>query len=177
MLDGVRIIVLAGGFPIKEDNKAAEVITAYIVVSIIAIPMTCWLAIKFGQLGQRLQGETLEQGQTLGVADWHWAWMWLSLVLYGHWIVINIMAFISMQSKMWVARNTFGSLLSLLGLAVVVVWITPLVVSYQTLTGKVFEGRTAAQRGALVAAILVGGYFVATMITHAFAWILGKFGF
>lgn len=162
---------------VKGDDKIEGLKTAYGIVSIIAIPMTCWLAMKFGEIGERFQFELSQQDTTLGVSDWHWAWMWLPLSPYGYKIVINIMSFIGMQLRMWSDRSLLGSVLSLLGIAIVVTWIAPLVVSYQTLARGRFQDRPPAQRGALVAAILVGGYFLATAVGYAFGWVLGKFGF
>lgn len=162
---------------VKGDDKQEGLKTAYGVVSVIAIPVTCWLAMKFGEIGERFQTDLSEKGRTLGVADWHWAWMWLPLSPYGYKIVAYVMTFIGMQLKMWSDRSLGGSLLSLLGLAIVAAWIAPLVLSFQTLSGARFEDKSPVQRGGIIAAILIDGYFLATAVAYAFGWILGKFGF
>ncbi len=73
--------------------------------------------------------------------------------------------------------SLLASIVSLLSNAVVVAWITPLVVSFQVLAGRRFKDRTPAQRGAVVAVILVGGFVIGILAIYAFAWIFAKYGF
>lgn len=162
---------------IKADQKAERLMTAYGIISVVAIPITCWLAVKCGEFGQRVQMEFHDQDKTLGVSDWHWAWMWLPLSPYGYRIVYSTVTFVAMQFKMWSDRSLLGGLLSLLGVGIVAAWVAPLVLSYQVLAGGRFQDKSAVQRGGAVSAILVGGYFLATAIAYVFGWILRKFGF
>lgn len=165
-------------FDINPDQKTKELMTAYGIVSVLAIPMTGWLAVKFGEIGQRAQTGSSNPDGTLGVADWHWGWMWLPLSFYGYRIVFSIATLVAMLFKIWLGKSLLGGVLWLLGIGIIAAWITPLILSYQVLVGGGrLQDKSAVQRGAIALAILVGGYFFATAVAFVFGWILDEFGF
>lgn len=173
----ILFLVVAGSDNVKSDDKADGLRVGYGIMSLIAIPITCWLAMKFGKVGEGFQRRLSQQDKTLGVADWHWAWMWFPLSAYGHYIVIAIALAISIQFLSGPHGSLLASIVSLLSNAVAVAWITPLVVSFQVLAGRRFKDRTPAQRGAVVAVILVGGFVIGILALYAFAWIFAKYRF
>ncbi len=125
---------------------------------------------NLGKVGENYQRGLSQQDKTLGVADWHWAWMWLPLSAYGNYIIIAIVLAISIQLLNGPHGSLLDSVVSLLSNAIAVAWITPLVVSFQSLSGRRLQDRTPAQRGALVAVILVGGFVIGILALYAFAW-------
>lgn len=170
----VIFLFLIDSANVKIEDKANDLKTGYGIVSLIAIPMTWWLAMKFGKVGESFQRGLSQQDKTLGVADWHWAWMWLPLSVYGHYIVIAIVLAISIQFGQGHHGSVLDSVVSILSIAIAVAWITPLVASFQSLAGKRFQDRPPAQRGAFVALILVGGFFIGILAIYAFAWAFTK---
>lgn len=168
---------LYDSFGFKEVADWEGLKTAYVAVSIIAIPLTCLLAIKGGEIGERFQMDASQEDKTLQIADWHWAWIWLPLSLYGYKIIITTVAFIAMTWKTGADISLLGTFLYLLGMVIVAAWIAPLVLAYQTLAGTQFQDTSRVQRAGIIAVILIGGYFIATAIAYVFGRILEKFGF
>lgn len=168
---------LLDSYAVQLNDANQGLKTAYGVISVVAVPLTFWLAGKFGELGEKFQIQLDQPGRTLGVGDWHWAWMWLSLSPYGYKIVVGVMAFVATTLKLWTDRTLLGSVIALLSIAIVAAWLAPLVFTYQTLAGGRFAARSPVQRGAIVVATLGGGYVVATATAAAVQWILGKAGF
>ncbi len=154
-----------------------QLLVPYGLISIVAAPLTCWIAIKSGVLGEEVQKAYSPYPQnTLGVNDWHWAWMWVPLGPYGYRIVTAIVASIQLQLVLWSDRTIVGAILFVLNMAVIVAWIAPLVLSYETLSGSRFADKSRTQKGTIVCCLLGVGYLVAHLITHAFSLILKFFG-
>jgi hypothetical protein len=163
---------------IKVDDKINNLKNAYCIVSIIAIPATCWLAMKAGQLGELFQANLFHQNKTLGISEWHWVWIcfpfniFFEKIIYNIWVLIFGIKYVS--SLLQIKATLISSFLFMLGLAVVALYVFSLILSYQILAGRRYQDKTPTQRGALVAAILVGGYFLAFALQSVFWWCFDK---
>ena len=153
-----------------------QLLVAYGLISLVAAPLTCWIASKSGDLGEEVQkAHASHPNNTLGVHDWHWAWMWIPLSPYGYRIVTDIGSLIQLNLVLWSDRTFLGGALLVLGMGTAIAWIAPLVVSYQILAGNRFEDKTPRLKGTIICVLLVGGYLVAHLITYAFGLILTFF--
>ena len=161
---------------IEIPPKVESLKSAYGVISLIAIPLTTWLAYRAGNFGVRWQLENNGDRGTLGIWDWHWAWFPIVLSFYGYRIVHVATVFVVLQLKTWFDTGIIAGFVSLLGLLIVAAWVAPLVISFQVLRGQRDTDKPAMRRAVMVAGYLVGGYVVAHFIQLAVGWIFGKFG-
>ncbi len=148
------------GLPLDEGARSLSI--AFGVACLLAIPMTCWIASIFGQIGEDRQAARAEENKTLGIADWHWSWLWVALSAYGYLILIKVVKIcgvhLAMQRE---GKWLLELLLSPLAVLSLIAWIAPVVLSYMTLQGSIFRERSSVQRGALAVVTIVGGYIIA----------------
>jgi hypothetical protein len=110
--------------------------TGFIVVTIIAIPLTTWIAYLFGKVGADAQASDFDDSTVLGVRPYHWAWIVFPLYLYGLGIVFVMAKFFALQFFTWRDVSMVGAFISFLALVPVLVWIAPVVLTYKVLAGK-----------------------------------------
>ena len=176
------LVFVGAIFYLRENGDAKRgiaegVLTAISVVSLIAIPVTFWLAVKGGDLGERFRMTSSPHRGNLLIADWHWAWLWIPLGAYGYRVIANLTIFVHMQISMGLNRKLSDVLVSMLGTVIVVMWTAPMALTFAVLKGRMFRDRRPLFRGTVVVATLGGGYFVALGVHHVLGSILDRFGY
>ena len=151
-----------------------EAKTGFIVVSIIAIPLTTYIAYLSGGFGEEVQRRTYPENTVLGVKGYHWAWAVFPLYWYSLGIVFTGAKFVGIQFATWSDTSIFGALLILAMLVPVVAWVYPLRVVHRVLMGDLLSGHSAVVRGFANFGILIAGMFVASGVQFAIYWLLSK---
>ncbi len=146
--------------------------TGFIVVSLIAIPLTTWLAYHFGRIGADAQASDFAENTVLGVRPYHWAWTVFPLYLYGLGVVYAVAKFLALQFLTWRDVSMVGAFISLLALIPVIAWIVPLVMAYNVLTGESLSEKSAFAKASANTGIIIGGALLASGIQIACYWLL-----
>jgi len=147
--------------------------TGFIVISIIAIPLTTYVAYLAGGFGEEIQREFPEHS-VLGIKGYHWIWVIFPLYWYGLVIVFAFAKFLTLQFLTWRDTSIVGSIISFLCLVPVIAWICPLVFVYNVLTGQVLSEKSTGIRALANAGVIVGGAIVAQGIQFVFFWLIQK---
>lgn len=148
--------------------------TGFIVISIIAIPLTTYVAYWAGRFGEEVQRSDFSDDTVLGIKGYHWIWAVFPLYWYGLGIVFVATKFIGFQFATWGDIGIIATIISLLTLAPIVAWIYPLWLVYRILKGDLLSSKNAAVKGVTNISILILGMFVAAALQFASYWILGK---
>ena len=148
--------------------------TGFIVVSVIAVPLTTWIAYQFGKLGAETQASEFEDNTVLGVRPYHWAWIAFPLYLYGLGIVFAAAKFFALQFLTWRDMSMVGALISFLALVPVIAWIAPVVMTYNVLAGTSLSEKSPAVRGLANTGIIISGALLASGIQIVCFWLLQK---
>lgn len=154
-------------------NVEVEAKTAFLVVSIIAIPLTTYIAYLAGGFGEEIQQEYSED-TVLGIKGHHWIWAVFPLYWYGLGIVFVATKFLGFQIATWSNTSIFSALLSLLLLVPIVAWVYPLRLVHCVLMGELISTSNALIRGLVNFGILVAGMIIASAIQFGIYWLLGK---
>lgn len=147
--------------------------TGFIVISIIAIPLTTYIAYRAGGLGEEIQREFPEHS-VLGIKGYHWIWAIFPLYFYGLGIVFVFTKFLALQFLTWRDMSIVGSVFSLLGLIPIIAWIYPLVFVYNVLGGEALIEKPTIIRALTNAGVIVGGGILASGIQFVCFWLLQK---
>jgi hypothetical protein len=148
--------------------------TGFMIVSVIAIPLTTWIAYQFGKVGGDAQASTFEDNTVLGVRPYHWAWIVFPLYLYALGIVFVVAKFFALQFFTWRDLSVVGAFISFLALVPVIAWIVPSVMAYNILAGEFLSEGSPGVRALASTGIIIGGALLATGIQTVCFWLLQK---
>ena len=169
------ILVWAGTFYLMAFGKIdVEGQTGFLVVSLIAIPLTTWIAYQTGNIGAETQASDFAEGTVLGIRPLHWAWLVFPLYFYSLGIVYVSAKFLALQFFTWRDMSMVGAFISLLALAPVFAWVTPLYIVHNVLSGESLNDKPPLVKALANAGILTGGAVVAMAIQIACFWVLQK---
>lgn len=156
-------------------NSRAEGRTGFIIVSIIAIPLTTFLAYKMGGLGETIQ-EKFPEGTVLGMKRYHWIWAVIPLYLYSFGIVFATTKFIGFELAMWIddGENIFTVILLFLMLLPVIAWVYPFRLVHRILIGELLNAYATTIKVLTNLVILVAGVIFAIGIQFGIYWLLSK---
>jgi hypothetical protein len=110
--------------------------TGFIVVSIIAVPLTTWIAYVFRKIGTDAQVSKFDDRTVLGVRPYHWAWIVFPLYFYTLGIVFVVVKYLALQFFTWRDASMVGTFISLFALVPVVAWVAPVVMTYKILPAQ-----------------------------------------
>jgi hypothetical protein len=151
-----------------------EARTGFLVISIIAIPLTTYIAYVSGGLGEEIQRQNFRSNTVLGLKGYHWIWIIFPLYLYALGIAYSGTKIILFTlAKFWSA-NIFDSIISLIMLLLIGLWIYPLWIAYRVLTGDLIRNHNAAVRAVANCGILIFGFLVAGAVPFGVYWLLSK---
>jgi len=146
----------------------------FIVISIIAIPLTTYIAYLAGGFGEEIQRQEFPENTVLGIKGYHWIWAIFPLYWYSRGIVFVGTKFIGFQLATWSDTSIFAALMSLFMLIPIVAWIYPLRIVHRVLMGDLLITHNAAIRGLANFAVLIFGMVIATGIQFGVYWLLSK---
>jgi len=155
-------------------NVEVEEKTGFIVTSILAVPLTTYLAYVFGGFGEELQRNSFPQNTVLGIRGYHWVWAILPVYWYMLGIVFVATKFIAYQFASWSDMSIFSAFISLLMLIPLIAWGYPLLTVHRVLSGNLLSLKGAVVRGFAIFCILVFGMILATGIQFGDYWLLSK---
>ena len=159
-------IIMLSGYIVPEAR------VGYILISIIAIPLTTYVAYISGKYGEQVQNHYFPEDTVFGVRGYHWIWIIFPLYLYSLGIIF-VCAVFMFHFEIWFERNFFVLIPFLLPIAA---WIFPPIIVYQILRGKLFAKYTMAVRGLSIVAILALGLILAFFIQTGIYLVLIFFG-
>ncbi len=148
--------------------------TAFVIISIIAIPLTTCIAFIAGGIGEKVQKEEFEEDTVLGVKPYHWIWAIFPIYWYATSIIYDAAQFISFQFTTLGNISIVVSFMSLFTLLPILAWIYPLILVYQVLTGRILSKKTNLIRCMANFAILVLGMIIASGLESGCYWLLAK---
>jgi hypothetical protein len=151
-----------------------EARTGFIVISVIAIPLTTFIAYLSGGFGEEIQRQHFPEHSVLGIKGYHWIWAIFPLCLYGLGIVFVVLKFLGLQFLTWSDMSIVGAVISLLGLVPVIAWIYPLIFVYKVLKGEALSEKSTPVRALANAGLIVGGGIFATGVQFVCFWLLQK---
>lgn len=157
-----------------SEGTKVEGQTGFAVISVIAIPLTTWIAYHAGNFGAEIQRSDFAEGTVLGILPYHWAWAVFPLYGYGLGIVFVVVKFLALQFLTWRDASVIGAFISLLALLPVIAWFVPLVVAYRVLAGNLLVDRGLFVKGIANGVVLFGGWLPALGIQLACFWLLLK---
>jgi hypothetical protein len=146
--------------------ESTEGQTGFMIVSLIAIPLTSWIAYYAGNIGCEVQASDFAKNTVLGIRPSHWIWIAFPLYVYFLGIVFVAVKFLGLEFFTWRDVSVVGAIISSLALIPVIAWMMPLIITYNVLTGKYLRAKRHFVKALTNAAILVGGLFVALGIQY-----------
>lgn len=148
----------------------------FIAISIIAIPLTTYIAYLSGGLGEEVQQQKFPDNTVLGIKGYHWIWAIFPLYWYTFGIVFAVAIFIGFQldALNWDTFSIKRGLIAVPLLFSIVAWVYPLRIVHRVLIGDLLSNHNAAVRGLANFGVLIGGMFVATGIQVGAYWLVGK---
>jgi hypothetical protein len=147
----------------------------FLVVSVVAIPLTTWIAYAAGGLGERIQAKAFPENTVLGIWPYHWLWLMVLLYSYGLGIIFVVAKSLAVLLHTWGDRSFVDGFAALLALIPVVAWFYPLAFTYKVLRRQIFFERSPGFRFIVNLGVSVAGPLVATGLQVACYWILNKF--
>lgn len=169
------MLVWAGTFYVMAFSRIeVEGQTGFLVVSLVAIPLTTWIAYQCGNIGAEIQTSDFPEGTVFGIWPFHWAWLVVPLYLYSLGIIYVGAKFLALQFFTWRDMSMVGAFISLLALIPVLAWVTPLKIAHKILSGESLSKQAPFVKGLANTGILIGGAFVAMAIQVACFWLLQK---
>jgi len=169
------ILVWAGTFYVMAFGRIElEGQTGFLVVSLIAIPLTTWVAYHLGKIGEETQASDFAADTVLGIRPYHWAWIAFPLYLYSRGIVFVAAKFLALQFFTWRDMSMVGAFISLLALIPLFAWVTPLNMAHKVLSGESLADKAPFVKALANTVILLGGMLVALAIQFACFWLLQK---
>lgn len=148
--------------------------TGFIVVSVIAIPLTTWIAYKLGKVGADTQTSEFGDNTVLGIRPYHWVWIVFPIYLYGLGIVFVVTKFFALQFFTWRDVSMVGAFISFLALVPVIAWVAPIVLTYNVLAGESLTEKPPGVRALANTGIIIGGALLASGVQIACFWLLQK---
>lgn len=151
-----------------------EAKTGFITISIIAIPLTTYIAYLTGGFGEEIQRQNFPENTVLGVKGYHWVWAVFPLYWYSLGIVFVGTKFVRFQLATWSDTSIFTALLSIAMLVSIIAWVYPLRIVHRVLMGDLLANYNAVVRGLANFGVLIVGMIVATGIQFGIYWLLSK---
>lgn len=129
------------------ETVEMEASTGFLVIFIIAIPLTTYIAYLSGGFGEVIQRQEFPENTVLGIKGYHWVWAVFPVSSYSTGIVFVATKYVGLQLATWSDTSIFATLLSLLMLVPIVAWVYPLRIVHRVLMGDLLSNYSAAIRG------------------------------
>lgn len=156
------------------SNVEVEGKTGFIVISVIAIPLTTYIAHLSGNFGEEIQRDEFCDDTVLGVKGYHWIWAVFPIYWYSLGIVFVVSKFIAFQLATWGDMSIFVSVMSLIALIPIIAWIYPLILVHRVLSAQLLSTQKAFVRGLANFGILILGMGIASLLQVGSYWLLAK---
>lgn len=144
----------------------------FAVVSLIAIPLTTWIAFFFGRSGMDIQNREFSDGTVLGIRPYHWAWLVIPIYIYAIGILFVVAKFFAIEVLTWEDMSMVGGAMSLIALVPIIVWLLPLIFVHSTLAGSTLRYKSAIAKVFANTGVLIGGVAVALIVQVGCLWVL-----
>lgn len=145
--------------------------TGFIIVSIIAIPLNVYIAYMAGCAGEEIQKDEYNPNTILGIWKYHLIWIVFPVYWYGLRIVYIDVKFISLN---FIAVSYFDHLIAFLYSIPLLAWLSPPVIVYYMLSGKLFANIKPLYKGFICIITLLLGSLLASIIEYCSISIINK---
>ena len=148
----------------------------FIAISIIAIPLTTYIAYLSGGFGEEIQRQKFPDNTVLGIKGYHWIWAIFPIYWYTLGIVYAGAVFVGFQLDAfnWDTFSFKRGAIAFSLLFSIAACIYPLRIVHRVLMGDLLSNHSAAVRGLANFGVLIGGMFVAAGIQVGAYWLAGK---
>jgi len=163
----ILMIYLFGFSDFQYEEK-----TAFLIISILAIPLTTYVAFIAGGFGEEYQEAEFDENTVLGIKPYHWIWAIVPIYWYARGIVFVAAKFIAFQVATWGETGIFISIISLLLLLPILAWGYPLLLVHRVLTGEMLADKNSFIRGISNFTIIILGMIIAIALQLAISWLL-----
>jgi hypothetical protein len=153
-------------------NAQFEERTAFVIISMIAIPLTTYIAFIAGGLGEEFQKENFEENTVFGIKPYHWIWAIFPIYLYALGIIFVSVKFIAFQFASMSDLSYITSIALLLALLPILAWGYPLQLVHRVLTGEILSEKNGFTRSIANFGILTLGCVIATGLQFGIYWLL-----
>jgi hypothetical protein len=169
------IVLWAGMFYIAAFSPTPmEGNTGFAVVSVIAVPLTTWVAYYFGRLGGETQAAAFSADTVLGIRPYHWAWIVFPLYVYMVGMVFVFAKLVVVEFLTWRDMSIVGGVIGLLATIPIIAWVLPITFGYKILSGEALSEKAPAVRALANTGIIAGGLIPAFGVQVACLWLLAK---
>jgi hypothetical protein len=148
--------------------------TGYLIISILAIPVTTFIAYLFGRIGEQTQEEGFDEKTVFGIRPFHFIWIFIPLYPYSIGLVHATGVLVKTLMMLWGDMSIISSFIYLLGLIPVAIWLLPLGILYAILTNEILSGMGKIIKSLASCAILIFGFIIAVFIERWTYMLLGK---
>jgi hypothetical protein len=146
--------------------------TGFIVISLLAIPLTTYVAFKSGEAGEEVQRNSFKENTIFGVRSSHYIWALFPIYWYSLGIVYVFTKFIAFQLMNISDMSIFAAIKNFLFLIPVIAWVYPLVLVYRVLSGDMMLKEPSYLKAFANIGILIGGAAIATGLQYITYWTL-----
>ncbi len=170
------VLMWGGMIYLFFSGVEVEAREGFIAISIIAIPLTTYIAYLSGGFGEEIQRQEFPSNTVLGIKGYHWIWAIIPLYWYTLGIVFAGAIFVGFQldALNWDTFSSKRGFIALLLLVSIVAWVYPLRIVHRVLIGDLLTNHSAAVRGLANFGVLLGGMFVATGIQVGAYWLVSN---
>ena len=144
--------------------------TGSFIISVIAIPLTTWIAYQFCKYGAETQTSEFRSNTVLGIRPIHWFWIIVPLYIYAYEIVFVAAKFFVLQFFTGHEQSMKSTLVAFLTLLPIFALIAPIIMTYKVLAGSVLSATHPVIKGLANTGILIGGVLLAFGIQLACSW-------
>lgn len=155
--------------------KKPEIVASvgFMVISIIAIPVTTYLAYQAGKVGEDMQSDFADN-TIFGIRPYHWVWLFFPIYWYSKSIIFAVSKFIGFQSATFGDTNFIVNLFSIILLFCVLLFIYPMKLVYKVLRGEVLNEKNSFIKASANTGIIIAGLIVPSLVLFSVLWVLEK---
>lgn len=170
------VLMWGGMIYLFFSGVEVEAREGFLAISILAIPLTTYIAYLSGGFGEEIQRQEFPDNTVLGIKGYHWIWAIFPLYWYALGIVFAGAIFVGFQlaALNWDTFSIKRGLVAIPLIFSIVAWVYPLRIVHRVLMGDLLPNHSAAIRGLANFGVLIGGMFVATGIQVGAYWLVGK---
>jgi len=146
--------------------------TAFVIVSIIMIPLTSLIAYWSGELGENINIQ-IDHGRVLGIRGYHWFWLVIPLYWYARCIIPPLFYYLVFELIYSNSLSIFTGIKGLILLIPIVGYVYPLYMAYRILSSDVMGTSSTVVRALSVTGWLVGGLAIGGILQYGCYKVLG----
>jgi hypothetical protein len=147
--------------------------TGYIVISILAIPLTSTIAYFSAIAGEEESSSiNYDENKVFNIHRYHFIWLIIPLYVYSIGFVNVAARYLAVQFVLWGNEGIISTLISLIALTPVIIWYLPIAGVFGVLSGGIIKDKHALLKTLLNFGMITIGIPVAMLVQYGCYWIL-----